>query len=673
MIANLLRLLGRLFGGSTPSTKPTDLPEEFDSVAGAVDKSISHGFVLPDRDFLSWYRAAEPYTEAFARVAVVRSPAGNDLNRFRNITAVEAPNVWLHDNALAHIRRIYPSVVRVDTIKANTPSQLQQILQQRIAANDRYGENQNAGQHIDERFVLNWPADALPASITTPFNAQQGDNRNEGVDIYAPPGTTIRAAISGIVALVVRTPTALGYGQYVQIDTQHQGTEFLVTHAHLSQINVTAGQEVEAGDPIGVSDWDSIKLVVQTPGQGLAGYQLPDVVDPTPMIYWNSLRLQPTDNGLRLRERPGTQFPIIGQINLGDELETLEPHGRTLAKVGRNGQWLNVRMPNGTTGHAAAWFLNAISPDLVGRVRLTGINLDFYHRLGKPAPNRLGNMGWVRFAYNVSYNPQDNTHGNIDLTQAYARYRPFIEQYARAGYQVMVVFTHQTYGEGQHYNWNEMDSTLWRDLTGRFVDMVRQIAGQYAGQNLIHAYQIWNEQDAQPGLGASVPMPPGNYAFLLGETIRAIRKVDSKVPIITGGHTTGPASGTAYARATLKAMPPGIAPDGIAIHPYGRGTTPGLSYTPFGHIDDEIQAYSSVLPGKPLWMTEWGVLDHPDEPVEDIATYAADMVQNARQKHPGKLAAMIWFAWAQSMHNGYGLVGTDDQPRQPLYDTFMKL
>jgi hypothetical protein len=27
---------------------------------------------------------------------------------------------------------------------------------------------------------------------------------------------------------------------------------------------------------------------------------------------------------------------------------------------------------------------------------------------------------------------------------------------------------------------------------------------------------------------------------------------------------------------------------------------------------------------------------------------------------------MVWYAWAQGMHNGYGLVGPDDKPRQPL-------
>jgi hypothetical protein len=341
--------------------------------------------------------------------------------------------------------------------------------------------------------------------------------------------------------------------------------------------------------------------------------------------------------------------------------------------VGRDGQWIRVRTPNGTIGYTAAWFLQAIAPELLDRTRLTGINLDFTHRLGTPAPSRLGNMGWVRFNYNVSYDPERNTHGNTDIGQTYARYKPLIEQYSRAGYRVILILSHQTFGEGAGFNWDQMDSNKWRTHANRYIPMIREIARQYAGRNLVHAYQIWNEQDAPAGLHSAVPIPPGNYAFLLGESIRAIREVDNKVSIISGGHTGGPDRGAEYAGTTLRALPPGIRPDGIAFHPYGRGTRTDRSYTRFGHIDDEIKAFSDVLPGKPLWMTEWGVLDHPDLPAKEIADYASDMVKHVRLRHPGKISAMCWFAWAQSMHNGYGLVGTDNQPKQPLYDVFLGL
>ncbi len=657
-------LLGRLTGL---------LGKGIAQAAGEEAVPISHALVLPDRDFLNWLDAAQTYQDSFPRVAIIRSPAGNDLNRFRNVSAVQAPQVWLNDDALYHIRRIYPSVVLVDIIRASTPAQLRQILQARIDAQDRYGE-QESSPHLDERFILSWPSDALPARISVPFDASIGPNhRNEGLDIDAPTGTTIRAAVSGQVVVAATEPTSQGYGSYVQIATEHQGVKYQVMHTQLRQILVRSGQQIQAGDPLGISDWDSIKLIVQAAGHGLSGYPLPDVVDPTPLIYWNTLRLRPTDDGLRLRERPGTEFDILDKVNTDDDLETQEPHGRTLAKVGREGQWINVRIPNGKIGYAAAWFLDAIAPELVDRMRMTGVNLDLDHPLGHPSPARLGRLGWLRFVYNVSYDPDTGRFGSTDIGKAYARYKPFIEQYARAGYRVIVVFSHQTYGEGAGFNWDQMNDSQWRDLTQTYVSIVREIARQYAGTHLVHAYQIWNEQDAVPDAGSSVPMPVGNYAFLLSETIRAIRGVDLQVEIITGGHTGGPVKGAAYAQATMRALPPGIRPDGVAFHPYGRGTGKDAPYTQFGHIDDSIRAFSNALPGTALWITEWGVLDNPALPAQEVSDYAADMVGYVRLHHPGKVAAMVWYAWAKGMHNAYGLVSTNDQPIQPLYDTFLKL
>ncbi len=645
-----------------------------DGSGGGATSTISHALVLPDANFLDWLKAVENYENTFERLVIVRSPAGNDLNRYRNVTAVQTPNVWLNDDAVAHIRRIYPSVVRIDLIQAENPAQLREALQERVRNNDRYGEQTNDDNHLHDRFVLGWPSDSLPASIQIAFNADLPDgSKMEGIEIFTQRRATIRASVGGTVAAVITQPTALGYGQYVQIHTPFGATAYLVTYAWLDNITVRSGQQVNEGDVIGVAADQDIKLVVQQPGRGLSGYKLPDVIDPTPLIYWNTLRLQPTVDNLRIRKQPGTQFEIIAIVDADDRLETQEPHGRTLVKVGLDDRWLNVRTPAGQIGYAAAWFLQATSSELLARVRLSGVNLDLNHPLGAPAPARLGNMGWVRLLYNVSYDPQTNTYGNTSLSKAYNRYRPVIEQYARAGYSVVIVFTHQTYGEGAGFNWNEMNSDRWRALTDKFAQMVGQIARQYADDELVEAYQIWNEQDAHAGAGSSVPMPAGNYAYLLAESIRAIRIYDKSSQIITGGHTGGPARGGDYARQTLNALPPGVMPDGIATHPYGRGTKPGPPYTIFGHIDDEVEAYSRVLPGAPIWITEFGVLDRPDDPTKDVSEYATSFIKHIKAKHGGKVAATIWYAWAQGMHNGYGLVGTNDQPRQPLYDDFLKL
>ncbi|MBZ0275833.1 MAG: peptidoglycan DD-metalloendopeptidase family protein, partial [Anaerolineae bacterium] len=456
-----------------------------------MEYPISHALVLPDDNFASWYSAVEPYTKMFERVAVIRSPRGNDLNRFRNVTAVQAPRVWVDNNALGHIRRTYPLVVRVDVIPANTPDDLARVLQARIAAVDRFGEKSNQDGHISDRFVLAWPSDGLPARISRRFDDRTGGvPPNEGLDIYAGISGTIRASASGVVALIVREPTAIGYGQYVQIASHLNTENYLVTYAHLQNIAVRLGQSVEAGDIIGEAATESIKLIVQKPGGGKAGYILPDVVDPTLMIYWHELRLRSTSNGLRIRERAGKEFRVIGQLYIQDRFETLEPHGHALQKVGIEGQWVKVRSPQNIEGFSAAEYLAAGDFSNIQALNVTGINLDLQHRLGQPDPSRMKGAGWVRFAYNVSMG-----RGSTDLNAAYDLYAPYIERCAKAGLKVLLVLTHQTYGEGAGYVWPNMDSNRWNELAGRFSDFAGKIATRFAGKDQVTAYQIWNEQD----------------------------------------------------------------------------------------------------------------------------------------------------------------------------------
>ncbi len=630
---------------------------------------ISHALVLPDFNFTDWYRAAESYTNTFDRVVVVRSPAGNDLNRFRNVTAIQVPNVWYKDDAVLHIRQIYPMVVRVDVIKADTPMELADTLNERISKKDRFGETMNGDKHLNDRFVVGWPSAAVPARIVQPFNADLGNKlKNEGVTIPAPKGTKITAVGAGTVAVVMKTSTSTGYGQYVQVVQTFQGQNYIITYTNLQNIVVKMGQLVKQDDPLGECAGPTTKLVIQAPGKGKKGYILTDIVDPTPLIYWDGLRLQTTVDGLRIRAQAGAQFSPIGQVYLYDELETLEPHGRTLAKIGITDAWIRLRTPNGLEGYGAAWYLSASGVDAVDSLNMTGVNLDLSFTLGRPAPERLKGLGWVRFVYNVSQGK-----GSTDFNAADAIYRPYIQRYAAAGLRPIVILGHQTYGEG-HYNWNQMSGASWKQLEIDFANACREVARRYASGNLVGAYQIWNEQDTPPQYAqAAVAVPADEYGRLMAAAIKAIRSVDANVKIITGGHVTGLANGPAYARTALNAMPSGVRPDGIAFHAYGLGA-PGSNarYTSFGALSPTVLAYSKVM-SAPVWITEFGTLDVPNDPAADISKYATAFVRNLKSYYPDKVAAAVWYGWADGMHNGYGLVDRADKPKQPFYDDFHKV
>jgi hypothetical protein len=78
------------------------------------------------------------------------------------------------------------------------------------------------------------------------------------------------------------------------------------------------------------------------------------------------------------------------------------------------------------------------------------------------------------------------------------------------------------------------------------------------------------------------------------------------------------------------------------------------------------------MPGKPIWITEWGILDRPNDSPAAVADFAGTFLNHIKTRFPTQVETAIWYAWAQGMHNGYGLVGTDDKPRQPLYDRVLK-
>jgi murein DD-endopeptidase MepM/ murein hydrolase activator NlpD len=69
--------------------------------------------------------------------------------------------------------------------------------------------------------------------------------KHEGTDIAAPKGTEIIAAAGGTVSYIGYDDD--GYGKYFKIS---HGQDLLTLYAHCSEILVTNGQEVNAGDVV---------------------------------------------------------------------------------------------------------------------------------------------------------------------------------------------------------------------------------------------------------------------------------------------------------------------------------------------------------------------------------------------------------------------------------------
>ncbi|MCB9453834.1 MAG: peptidoglycan DD-metalloendopeptidase family protein [Anaerolineaceae bacterium] len=549
---------------------------------------------------------------------------------------------------------------------------------------------------------IQWPSAARPASITTPFDPKTGI-----VGIHAPQDTTIFAGADGMVE-------AAGDG-YVQVTSE----SYTLTYANLKTVTVQGGQSVAAGDALGTCAGPELRLTL---------YQ---TLDPTEML------VEPDDketketgtiekpeavyvvpnvrSELNVRTAPDSSVPnVVGTVTPLDTLESLEDADTTAAKLGKKDQWLKVRNLTGTIeGFTAAWLLvpytGPIPPEIpkLPETGITGMNLDFYNERGNPGPALMKGIGWVRVKFNVSLDPTKphedgdphHRYGNTDIEGKFNYYKQQLQPYVDAGMKVLMVFTHQLYGEaarkpdgGFKYNFAGMynEPKAWDEFIPIYADFAKRSAKLFAGTGLVHAYQIWNEQDTAPEHArAAVPIKATDYGRMLAQTIQAIREVDKTTPIITGGHVGGPVSGKAYAEAAIKEMkrafPQAPLPDGIACHSYGRAgvldqNAKTFGYGRFGLIDDDVIAYSQVLPGKPIWITEWGVLDQsrPESdkriaPTDEVTDYAVNFINKLKDKFPGKVTSAMWYAWAHYMDNGYGMVDRDGKPNGDLLKKFAKL
>lgn len=524
-------------------------------------------------------------------------------------------------------------------------------------------------------FTVAYPSTARPARIVKRFIAPGGTAAPyEGVTLYAPLGTVINAGAEGTVLRI--TYNHAYWGNHVIIRTQVSGLTYRVIYGNMAAFDVQVGQTVTRGQRLGTSN-GHLQLIVLTSQGGLSGFRVKNVADPRPLLRLPALRIQPTEQNLRLRAAPSTESAILGFVNPWDLLTTPELHYDVLLKVGKQNRWITVRRSDGTNAYVAAWFTAAVSLRDSGVQRppvpLQGVNLDLYSPNGTPQAAPLRGLGFVRINYNLSFNPHNGTYGNTDVFAAYSRYYPTIKRYADNGNKVILVFTHQLYGEGQGYVWEQMSPYQWQQLIAQYSYYAQQVASQYRG--LVYAYQVWNEQDTIPGTSvAAVPVPVDQYANMLTSTLLAIRAVDNQALVITGGHVTGTSLGVNYARATLAAMPSSVRPDGIAFHAYGVGPA-GSPFTIFGTIGAAVKAWSQVMPGKTLWITEFGVLGREGDEsiVSPVTDYARGFLNIINGQYKNAVAAAVWYAYADGMDNGYGLVRRDGSAREPLYSTFLTL
>jgi len=112
-------------------------------------------------------------------------------------------------------------------------------------------------------------------------------------------------------------------------------------------------------------------LQVQTP-DGQSGYaaawylkliDVPPVEMPAPVSTTLQAQVDSPEAGyLNLRASPSTGGALITQVKDKTILSIIEVETDARAKIGQQGAWLQVQIPGGQSGYAAAWYLRLVEP-----------------------------------------------------------------------------------------------------------------------------------------------------------------------------------------------------------------------------------------------------------------------------------------------------------------------
>jgi len=238
----------------------------------------------------------------------------------------------------------------------------------RISHEPKPGEDSK----MTKQFRLRWPVDRHVVNQyfgeNPDFYKPFGLAGHEGLDLYAPMYANVYAAADGEIYQVGHPPDH-PYGLHIRIKHRVADKEHRTVYAHLAQAFVNPGQQVKAGDRIGQADntgnsfGSHLHLTLKIDGAQTPGYP-PRIVDPWPYLQETTdeqpqvsdLILYPIDL-LSLRAEPFTHSNRLEILSVDEPLTVLGDAEIARTRIGKQGEWLQVRTESGLSGYVAAWYV----------------------------------------------------------------------------------------------------------------------------------------------------------------------------------------------------------------------------------------------------------------------------------------------------------------------------
>jgi hypothetical protein len=150
--------------------------------------------------------------------------------------------------------------------------------------------------------------------------------------------------------------------QYNFIDTAFIGDRIEVledTAQALAKIG-QRGPWLKVRTPNGISGWVFARFV-QRATADTTPTPTPTPVEPPVVVPIKPLALHTTaQGGLYVRTGPGSEYHPLTSVLPSQRLEALGAPSDVRAKLGKYGEWIQLKTPQGATGYSAAWYLEEI-------------------------------------------------------------------------------------------------------------------------------------------------------------------------------------------------------------------------------------------------------------------------------------------------------------------------